>query len=185
VTLVLLAMAVATASLAAGKSAPKQRVTLPDVVGEVPATWKAVPPPGMSAQFRLAQYRLPRAGGATSDAELIVFYFGPGGGGGVPENIERWKGMFENPSGGKTTTASRAGLRITTVEFSGTYKERSSPMAPTFTPRPGYRMYAAAVETTGEGGQGPYWIRLVGPAKSITAAKPAWDAFLASLRVKK
>jgi hypothetical protein len=175
----------ATIAGAAGKSAPQQRLTLPDVLGEVPATWKSVPPPEMSARFRLAQYRLPRAAGAATDAEMIVFYFGPGGGGGVPENIERWKGMFEDPSGGKPVTTSRGGLRITTVEFTGTYKERSSPMAPTFTPRPGSRMLAAAVETTASGSQGPYWIRLVGPEKSVTAAKPGWDAFIKSLRAKK
>ena len=81
--LVAVAALATTIAGAAGKSAPTQRVALPDVLGEVPAAWKSVPPPEMSARFRLAQYRLPRAAGATTDAEMIVFYFGPGGGGGV------------------------------------------------------------------------------------------------------
>jgi hypothetical protein len=138
----------------------------------------------MGGRMRLAQFRLPRAAGDAANPEVIVFYFGPGGGGTVEANIDRWKGMFETPTGGRVTTKTRTGLRITTTDLGGTYKERATPMSPTFTPRPSYRMLAAVVETTRAGGQGPYWIRLVGPAKSVAAQKAAWDAFLASLRLK-
>jgi hypothetical protein len=176
----------ATAAQAAGKSATARRMALPDVTGTVPAGWTTVPRGGMSARFRLAQYRLPRAAGDPVDPEVIVYYFGPGGGGTVPANLERWKGQFESPAGqaAKTTERTRDGLRITTIDLHGTYKERATPMSASFTPRANYRMLAAAVETTRPGGQGPYWIRLVGPAKSVAAQKSAWDSFLASLRPK-
>jgi hypothetical protein len=162
---------------------PARSMALPDVAGTVPASWMPVP---LGGQFRLAHYRLPRSPGDPADPEVIIYYFGLGGGGSVPANIERWKGQFD-ASGGKTAQVAektRSGLRITTIDLQGPYKDRVTPMSPTFTRRPNYRMLAAAVETTRAGGQGPYWIRLVGPAKSVGAQKTAWDAFLASLRPK-
>jgi len=182
----LVALLGATAAHAAGKAAARH-MALPDVTGTVPAGWTPVALGGMSARFRMAQYRLPRAAGDPADPEVIVYYFRPGGGGGtVAANLERWKGQFEPPAGqaAKTATRTRDGVRITTIDLHGTYKERATPLSPTFTPRANYRMIAAAVETTRPGGQGPYWIRLVGPAKSVAAQRSAWDAFLASLRPK-
>jgi len=173
-----------TLSLCLAHAAAAKKMELPDVVGMVPAGWTATQPNEMQARFRLAQFRLPRAAGDAANPEVIVFYFGPGGGGGVPANLDRWRGMFEgNMAGkGKVATTSRASLKITTLDLSGTYKDRVAPMAPTYTSRPGYRMLAAAVETTRPGGQGPYWIRLVGPARSVAAQKGAWEAFLKSLK---
>jgi hypothetical protein len=159
-------------------------VKLPDVTGTVPTGWAPVQPTAMQARFRLAQFRLPKAAGDAANPEMIVFYFGPGGGGGVPANIERWRGMFEGTGKGKVASATRGVLKITTLDLSGTYKDRPSPMAPSFTSRPNYRMLAAAVETARPGGQGPYWIRLVGPAKSVAAQKAGWDAFLKSLKTR-
>jgi hypothetical protein len=174
------------AAHAAGKTMTARRLALPDVTGTVPAGWTPVPPGGMGGRFRLAQYRLPRAAGDPADPEVIVYYFGPGGGGTVPANLERWKGQFESPAGqaAKTAERTRDGLRITTIDLHGTYKERATPMSASFTPRANYRMVAAAVETTRPGGQGPYWIRLVGPAKSVAAQRSVWEVFLASLRPK-
>ena len=63
-------------------------VTLPDVTGTAPGSWTPVTPSGMGGRFRLAQYKLPRAAGDTADPEVIVFYFGPGGGGTVQANVE-------------------------------------------------------------------------------------------------
>jgi hypothetical protein len=189
VTLLLATLVMLATAGGNGSAAPTQRVELPDIIGATPATWKATPISEMAKRFRLVQMRTPKAAGDEADPELIVFYFGPGGGGGVTENVDRWQGMFEGPGGGapkpaKTATTTRKGLRITTVDLSGTYKERASPMAPNYTPRPNYRMLAAAVETTAANGQGPYWLRLVGPTKSVTAQQTAWNAFLASLRTK-
>jgi hypothetical protein len=182
----LLSLAMMTPAHAASTAKAARPMALPDVAGTVPASWTPVPLGGMGGRFRLAHYRLPRAPGDPADPEVIVYYFGAGEGGSVSANIERWKGQFDAPAGktAPVTQKARSGLRITTVDLRGTYKDRATPMSPTFTPRPNYRMLAAAVETTRAVGQGPYWIRLVGPAKSVAAQKPAWDAFLASLRVK-
>ena len=70
-------------------------VTLDGLKSRTPGTWIEVPSKGM----RYKQFRLPAAGGDKGEAELIIFYFGPGQGGGAEENIKRWKGFFEPPQG--------------------------------------------------------------------------------------
>lgn len=177
---------------AAAKSAPAkpqvkepQEVRLGNVSVRVPGEWSSLAPDG---QFRAAQYVIPTAAGDTAQALFIVFHFGKGGGGGVEDNIRRWAGMMKQPDGGDTARvmkrhlAEREGLRITTADLPGTYLERPFPRSEEFVERPNYRMLAAIIETTNEGGDGPYFVRLVGPAKSVTAAKPGWDAFIASLK---
>jgi hypothetical protein len=172
---------------AAAKAAATQAVQLGSLTGQLPAGWKSQPPAGPS---RLAQYVVPQAAGDTMPALLIVFYFGKGQGGATEDNVRRWMGMMRSPDGGEIGAAAKRGkiegkgLAITTLDISGTYMDRPFPMAPEATPRPNSRMLAAVIETTGPAGDGPYFLRLVGPAKSVTAAKPGWDAFLASLKVK-
>ena len=46
--------------------------------------------------MRRAQYRVP---GSAGDGEGVVYYFGPGQGGGPMENAHRWAGMFKQPDG--------------------------------------------------------------------------------------
>jgi len=161
-----------------------QEVKLGTVSGKLPGDWETVPPTG---EFRAAQYALPKAEGDGAQTLLIVFYFGKNGGGGVEDNVRRWYGMIRQPDGGDTAAVAkrglveREGLRITTVDIPGTYLERPFPRSEQFTERPNYRMLAAIVETTKESGDGPYFIRIVGPAKSVGAGKAGWDAFIASL----
>ena len=56
-----------------------------------PATWKAEAPRPM----RAATYSIPLAAGDQGIAECVVNYFGPGQGGGVEANIERWVGQMQ------------------------------------------------------------------------------------------
>ncbi|HTE16959.1 MAG TPA: hypothetical protein VK689_01095, partial [Armatimonadota bacterium] len=164
-----------------------QPLSLGNVTGTVSGEWTAQPAGG---QFRLAQFAIPKAEGDTAPALLIVFHFGRGGGGSVEDNVRRWTGMMRQPNGGdsarlaKRDLKEREGLRISTMDLSGTYLERPFPMSDQFTERPNYRMLAAIIETTAEGAEGPYFIRLVGPAKSVTAAQPGWDAMIASLKAQ-
>ena len=61
------------------------------LVWTVPDSWTSEPP---ANAMRRAQYRVPGPGG---DAELVVFYFGPGEGGDPRANAERWAGQFVQP----------------------------------------------------------------------------------------
>src|SRR5438093_11369590 len=62
----------------------------------VPASWQRVPAP---SDVRAAQWRIPRATADGEDAELVLFFFGKGKGGGTQENLERWYGQFSEPDG--------------------------------------------------------------------------------------
>jgi hypothetical protein len=154
---------------------------------QVPEKWKRL---DSGREFRLAEFNIPKAAGDAATTQLIVFHFGRGGGGTVEDNVKRWMGLMSAPAGtdpAKLTgrkLVERKGLKITTVDLSGTYQERPFPMAQTFTPRPSYRMLAAIVETTGEGGDGPYYLRIVGPEKTVAATKAGWDELIASIRVE-
>jgi hypothetical protein len=166
-------------------AAGAKTISFGDLAGSLPAKWEEQRAAG---QFRLAQYLVPKAEGDPAQPQFIVFHFGRGCAGSVEDNVKRWMGMMRQPDGGDTakvakrSTSDRDGLKITSVDAPGTYLDRPFPMAQQFTERPNYRMLAAVVETTREGGDGPYYLRLVGPAKSVAAAKPGWDGLLASLK---
>src|SRR5687768_11566515 len=61
-----------------------------------PKGWKRQDP---SNKLRMAQYVIPKADGDKEDAELVVFFFGKGGGGSNEDNVKRWKGQFLAPEG--------------------------------------------------------------------------------------
>ncbi len=64
-----------------------------------------------SSSMRRAQYRVPAESG---DGECVVFYFGPGQGGGAQANADRWAGQFEQPDGRPSTEVMET--RTVTVE---------------------------------------------------------------------
>jgi hypothetical protein len=105
-----------------------------------------------------------------------VFFFGPGGGGGVDANIERWIGQMDRPDSAAPAreTFDANGLRVTAIDLSGTLKASTIGSFPT-TDQPGYRMLAAVVEGPG----GPWFLRAVGPEATMAEQR---EAFLAMLR---
>lgn len=177
----------APAKPAPARAPEPQNVDIGSLAGVLPGNWAVQPPIG---QFRLSQYELPRAAGDTKPSQLIVFHFGQGGGGTVEDNVKRWYGLMAQPDGrdsaevAKRAEAAREGLKITSVDIPGTYRERPFPFSTEFVERPNYRMLAAVVETTGEGSDGPYFLRIVGPVKTVDAAKAGWDALLQSLKAR-
>lgn len=173
-----LVLAVTTLLGAAAAGAAGKRLTLGVLTGEIPESWQTVPP---ASNFRMAQYRLPGAAG-DQPAEFIVFFF-EGGGGTAAQNIARWRRMFKPPDGrpseraGKTETLKRKNVTITTLDVSGTYLQQPFPGSPSVTERLGYRMLNAVVEVSG----GPFYFRLVGPAKTVAAHKGGWDRLIKTL----
>lgn len=170
----------------AAKAPEPQNADIGSLAGVLPGNWTVQPPIG---QFRLSQYELPKATGDTRPSLFIVFHFA-GSGGSTEDNVKRWYSLMRQPDGkdtaevAKRAEATREGLKITSVDIPGTYLERPFPMSTEFVERPNYRMLAAVIETTGEGGDGPYFLRIVGPAKTVDAAKAGWDALLQSLKVR-
>jgi hypothetical protein len=145
----------------------------PGVGWEAPKRWVAELAQGM----RLAAYVVPGSGG-TPDARCVVFYFGPGQGGSVEANMERWIGEFE--SGSKPARSAREihGLPVSRVEMRGTYVAHGGPAMEEQGERKDWALLGAIVE----GPNGPLFFKLTGPAKTVSAARAEFDHLLASLR---
>jgi hypothetical protein len=144
-----------------------------------PAEWKEAE---MPRQFRFKEFSIPGEGG--EKAELIIFYFGEGSGGGVDENVKRWKGMFEPAAGKKIDDVAKVekmkvgNVNVTYLDVSGTYLYKPFPMAPQAEKRPNHRMISVVFESP----KGPYFFRLVGPEKIVTANKAKFDEWLKNFK---
>jgi hypothetical protein len=144
-----------------------------------PSAWKAQ----ATRPMRAATYTVPKAAGDPEDGECAVFYFGPGQGGGVNENIQRWIGQFEAPGGGpadklaKTSKGTSGGLPVTRVDVTGNYKAAGGPMMQPTGSKPGYRMLGAIVE----GPQGAVFFKFTAPAKTVAAQQPAFEKLIQSV----
>jgi hypothetical protein len=146
-----------------------------------PAGWKAEGPRPM----RAATYSIAPAAGDTAGAECVVNFFGPGQGGGVDANIERWKGQVQG-SDGKPATAkidkrTVRGVPITMIDSSGSYTGMGGPMMASPKAVPGYRLLGAIVEGPG----GNVFFKLTGPAKTIASHQKNFDQLLASIELEK
>jgi hypothetical protein len=165
--------------LAAFLAAAGVVVDLGGLKSAAPASWKESAP---GSPMRVKQFTLP---GKDGEAELAVFFFGQGQGGSTQANLDRWKGQFQAPDGkgeapSKTSTIKMASSGTATVlDISGTYLFKAAPMAPgPVEPRPNHRMLAVVLETP----QGNYYLKLVGPAKTIEHNKKDFDAWVKAFK---
>jgi hypothetical protein len=146
-----------------------------------PAEWKAE----AARPMRAATYSIAPVAADQGIAECVVNYFGPGQGGSVDANIERWKGQLQGADGKPApATVSRRtahGVSIVVVESSGAYTGMGGPMNPSAKPVPGYRLLGAIVEGPG----GNLFFKLTGPAKTIAAHQKNFDQLLASIQLDK
>src|SRR6516225_2779833 len=79
-----------------GQEQPGILVSLGDLKSQAPPEWIEETP---TSQFRIKQFRLPAVGDDKENAQLLIFSFGPRGGGSVDANVKRWKSMFLSPEG--------------------------------------------------------------------------------------
>ncbi|MEW5851179.1 MAG: hypothetical protein AB2A00_20495 [Myxococcota bacterium] len=148
---------------------------------EVPDTWVVQPP---ASGMRKGQWQIPPSGGDPEPAELVLFYFGPGQGGTVQENLDRWFSLWQSDDGkpikdtAKVETRKVGELNVTRVDVSGRYVGAKVPGGTEKMDKAGWRMLAAVVETR----TGPYFLRLLGPAKTVQANQAAFDAVITSLK---
>lgn len=148
---------------------------------QAPPEWERVE---SGSTMRLAEWKLAPGAGDPDEARVIIFYFGKGGGGSVEANLERWYGQFEQPD--KTPSRDRARVRkltvdalnVTRADISGTYVAEVRPGAGERHNKPDFRMIAAIVE----GGEGPWFVRLLGPKATVARWEKSFDQFLRSLR---
>jgi len=139
-----------------------------------------------SSSMRVAQYKLPKAEGDNEDASLVVYYFGASQGGSAQANIDRWISQMEQSDGAaskdkaKTETTTVNGLQVMTVDVSGTYTAEMAPGSGTFHNNSNWRLRAAVVETP----KGNYFVKLVGPAKTVGRWNQAYADYVKSFEFK-
>lgn len=135
----------------------------------VPENWRSVPP---TSPMRLAELKVPDPSGEASKACDVVF---SSAGGTVEANIERWRGQVRPASDAPASEPSArevAGMKVTTVEFVGTYAGMGETP-----PRENYMLRGAIIETPA----GLLFIKMTGPAEQMVAARAGFDALLDSM----
>jgi hypothetical protein len=144
-----------------------------------PQGWQQRP---SASSMRVAEFALPRAAGDSEDAQLVLYYFG-GSGGSVDANLQRWLGQMQQPDGKPSSEVAKKesrtvnGLKLTLLDVSGTYVAETAPGSAERLNKPGFRLRAGVVETA----NGPYYIKLTGPAKTIAKWERAFEEFVGSL----
>lgn len=140
-----------------------------------PAGWKKTEIPEKQKAFRAAQFRVPKAEGDKDDAEMVVSFFGKAGAGPVDANVKRWKDQFKAPAGdnAKSDKFKVGDAEVVWLDINGTYLFKPAPFDPNpkVEEKPDYRAINAIFPTP----NGPYYFRLVGPAKTIEVNKKPFE----------
>jgi hypothetical protein len=145
-----------------------------EIVWERPAAWKEMP----ARMMRKATYE---ATGKAGPAEVAVFYFGPGQGGGIEANISRWLGQFQDLSEGdvRRDQLEVGGHQVYTVRVDKGTFSAGMPGAPP-TPKENWGMNAAIIEAP----SGAYFFKMTGPAETVTAEEKNFLSLLGSVKDK-
>ena len=151
-----------------------QRLAFLGIEGTLPAGWQAQTP---GSHMRLAQYRIP----GPPDAQMVVYYFGPGQGGSLEDNTARWRSQFTDNMGDPVEPAISR-LRdsdpiVTLVELHGNYA-RGMGMGSDNPVKADHALLAAVVETP----RGNAYIQLWGPEATVSKASAAYLEFLKGLK---
>jgi len=150
---------------------------------KAPEGWVSERP---TSSMRVSQYQLPAAEGDAEAASLVVYYFGAGQGGSVDANLERWIGQMQSADGrpskdnAKTETTTVNGLKVTLLDVTGAYAGGDMGGGGAAGSKPNFRMRAGVIETP----KGAYFIKLVGPEKTVARWDQAFQDFVRSAEFK-
>jgi hypothetical protein len=156
-------------------------VTIDGLKSTTPSSWKAEPVNKKFGRFRKYQIAIPKAGKDKEDAELLVLDL-EGAGGNNDANIKRWQGMFSPPQGKSLDDVTKVDkfkvgeVPVVYVDISGTYLTQFPPFAPNakVIPKENYRLLGVIFESK----NGPYYIKMTGPAPTVAAHKDEFDKWL-------
>ncbi|HZS48889.1 MAG TPA: hypothetical protein VFC63_27700 [Blastocatellia bacterium] len=154
----------------------------PPLSFNAPSGWVSEKPQSAS---RVAQFTLPRVSGDKEDATVILYYFNTGGGG-VQANLDRWVSQFQQPDGSSSQDKAKIdkldvnGLKVTEIDLAGIYIAEMAPGSTNRFHEPNFRMRAAVIDT----GKNPFYLRMLGPAKTVTKWNASFDEFVKSLQMK-
>jgi hypothetical protein len=137
----------------------------PAIDWKVPTKWSEDP---VRNAMRIATYHVPAAEGAPDETIMTVARAG----GSVEANLQRWYGQFANAKEGKRTEKIIRGLKVSTIEVSGTFSTGADQA-----PRRGWSLRGAVVETE----EGAYFFKLTGPTATVRAARADFDSLIDSI----
>jgi hypothetical protein len=156
-------------------------INLDGLKSTAPPNWKAQPIDVKKVgTFRKYHFAIPKVDGDKEDAELLILNVG--GGGNNEANIKRWKMMFAPPPDKNIDDVSKVDsfkvgeVPVVYVDIRGTYLYKFPPFAADgkVTPKENFRFLGAIFDSK----DGPYYIRLTGPARTVEASKKGFDDWL-------
>jgi hypothetical protein len=152
------------------KAAEPLEFTVGEFAFDRPAGWGWIV---ASSPMRKAQLVVKGDDAATAD--VVFFHFGPGQGGTVDANVQRWVAQFED---GKSSSNKETidGKDITFVEATGTFLS-GMPGTPTV-PLEGFALRGAILESP----QGDVYVKMTGPASLIEASAADFRKMVAGAR---
>ncbi len=152
---------------------PNIQAADPGLDWNVPKRWSKAPDRAM----RVATYVIPKQGGDPEDGECAVFHFGPGQGGPVDANIQRWVDQFANVKSPNRSTKTIAGMSAHYVSLEGDFLAPAGPMMESQGTKTGYALRGAIIE----GPMGGVFFKFTGPKKTVAAAAREFDDMIASV----
>lgn len=148
---------------------------------DAPEGWQSETPANAMRKY---QFKIPASSAEGEPADVVVFYFGPGEGGGTQANLDRWRGQFRDAEGNplsadaaKTERFKAGEWDVVLIEMAGTFASGMPGMGPT-TDKSGYRMIGGVVEAPG----GSYFIKATGPDATIQQHRDSIMRFILSAK---
>lgn len=176
-TIIALGLVLSAEAQEAKSSEKTQRIDIEGIIFEAPASWKSI---RSASSMRKAELRVSPVEGDSDPAELILYVF-PGGAGTTDDNIKRWQEQFTDDKGGhpsiERSQVQGQNTEVTRAETNGTYRDPFQPGGP----KENYRLLGAIVQTN----QAGYFLKMVGPDKTMQAARPGFDQLIKSIQLKK
>jgi hypothetical protein len=170
----------AALGLVMGADDAKKTIEAGGLSFKAPESWKTVP---TKSQMRKAQLQVEPVEGEDFPALLVVYAF-PGGAGSVDANVKRWQSQFAGPDGNppkiESKTVKGKNVEVTRVETSGRYKPGPIPGVAPEPEREKATLLGAIVVTERVG----YFLKMVGPDKTMAKVRPAFDELLSSIEVE-
>jgi hypothetical protein len=169
-------LAIASFALAADDA--KRVIDAKGMTFEVPSSWKSMPP---ATSMRRAQLSVAPLEGDDYPAELVLTAFN-GGAGSVKDNIARWQGLFKDKDGKSPKVESKKvqgkNVEIVRAETAGHYTP--SAVSRGESEHDNARFFGAIIA----GKDVTYYIRMVGPDKTMQKIRSEFDAVLASVKLE-
>jgi len=137
------------------------------VTWKAPAAWPALANPN---SIRIATHKVPRAPTDAEDAELSISRAG----GDAEANIQRWAEQFDGAGITARQQKTVHGLKVTVVELDGKYEGGMGAAADL---HEHWAMLGGIVEDAEQA----YFLKVIGPAATVHAARADFNALIESL----